>query len=800
MITVVINSIAYDVLQGYSVKKSVTEQLHSALVSFNYRGSKPAIKKYDIAKFENEDWLVSSVNTVWVGGGLYRCTLVLVELTFILEKSILSPCSFTNANDTLKMQIEKLFYKVETLKVGETPRFSLSSAFNSFLTGLAGEDFRFDERVTLREALDEMISAYGIRAYVEELNSEYSQVVIGYLDLNRKSNDVKTISGNIVAEEEVDSAEFYADEFDVKLENVYSKKKLVIQNDWQTLKPVEIGELEDTNLKIVTEMPIEEVISIKIKFWCSLFTYDEFVDGVEIPVNNVPVWLDITDLFVEQELFNAMSLDQQSSAIPYQRGATQISALVTYQPSFITYLKLDNYINAHSLEAIENYMSDNNIEYNSIKQHHISLGNDFDETLFKVDYVPILSIKFKQSKDKLNVDKKITSVINQTDRSVDIYRQSSSLRTLANLTGNIEKTKEVTVANVEDLLQLGDRVEDNFSLVALEYFRFKNFVRGVYTFAQNYEANTSARLSRERRLYNIPIDNLVNRPVLIKDNLLISTSSITHVAGAALSIDSVKLLVASINNKNHYIDRLLLKGRASGGVDYPTGTYYSIAFTGKPFGKSLVWQARTQDNFSVGLSTGKQVIGGREVHLNRYVNDLGELNVLSLVFINTNTDSMTFTNQLTIGNSLPLISSSLLSQYTKWQYSFTLERQVLKDRLETLEIIYQLEAKAIDDKLVIGNYLFEYMNLLPNKETASLRIWVSTDEVYNNNDVENCKGILTSGSYTPTVDELRIYTNYPDLINVKSWAIGTTDGKLLLAVNNNNQNINSIHFGISRNI
>ena len=68
--------------------------------------------------------------------------------------------SFTNKDDTLIQQLEKLLYKVEITST--SPRFTLSSDLKSRLANVPGEEFFFEPN-NLRNVLDEMLSVVGIR-------------------------------------------------------------------------------------------------------------------------------------------------------------------------------------------------------------------------------------------------------------------------------------------------------------------------------------------------------------------------------------------------------------------------------------------------------------------------------------------------------------------------------------------------------------------------------------------------------------------------------------------------------------
>lgn len=806
-----INQIEYqNYQQGYQIRDSLTNELHSAIITIESPNKLP-IKKFDIAEFEDKKWIVGGINTLLDGSG-YNVTITIFELTLYLEKFVLSPCSFTITQHTLLQQIEnKLFYKVEPLRVGETPRFKLTQRMKDFLNGKPGEDFIYTERMTLREIIDDMLSKYGVRAYVSDISYDFNEVYIDYLDLNFKTVDIKTLD-NISHEEDNESAEYYGDVFDVSVQNAQSKNKTIITDSWTTLKPIE-GTIADSNsVRLITSYNIEEILKVKVRLPVKIFW---LIPGT-ITTGSTDVILDcdITSMFVEKEIYDAMPKDVQEQHIPYARNTNSIGVLQTYKKLFLTRstfmgsAQLRTGLYGAIYDRVESWCTENGyLPYINPDEGiyypfetAVRAENVYETVLFQVVYNPYISFNFKQTKDMADVNKGIASVFNQTDRNVDIDRYSEVVRTVANMVGNKELIREVSVKNKNELLQLGSRIDDNFSLVSRSITIYDYEIKCIYTFIQNYQANVSARLSRERRLFNIPQEDLVHRNIIIKDNLLVSTSPINVANDSLLTNDELTYIVKSFfpySQDHGYIDKLLFRTKYGASV-FPDNGMYILNFNNFAIGKSLIWQAKMYDNYSVGLSTtSTKTWGGKVVHLNPYVFHTGEASTIELRFIKSRIDELNFSEQLDIGKTLPLVlqfNNISLHEFSKPN----IEYYVDKDRLEVLEIIYQLEANSYNDnKVVIGNYLMQFINLFKNKDIAEFKVWANPSGIYNSNDLNYCKGVVSS--YNLTIDEFgyKVSTDYPvELLD--SWAIGTTDGRLLLAVNNKKQPLNTIYFGLKR--
>lgn len=792
-----INEVNYKVQTGYQVRESLTNELDSCFVVLHLK-EKPDIKLYDIAEFYDKKRFVSIINFVRKKEG-YQANVTLSELTLILEKYILSPCSFTNMNDTLNDQIEKLFYKVEPLRVGETPRFKLEQELSNILASKPGEDFIYPERMTLREILDDMLSSLGYRAEVLDLTSDLSQIKIGYRDLNKKSSDIKSLT-KITAEDEFWSAEYYANELDVSLTNVQSRKRAEVIHDWQTLKPVEIENANDKNIKLVVDHPIEELTKVSVNYVLDVKYREAGVNDIK-DEKGLNFIFDITNLFLEKEIYDTLDVVQQQNYIPYVRGSNIIGVMDAYKLLFFNYSKLRNYLAPLTdIRAKEMIETKNGIVVDSIQ---FTLPNVADGMLFKVHYIPYLDINYKHSKDNDFLGKKITSVYNQTDRNLDLSKFTSLVRSLANRLGNREMTVGFIANETEQLLSLGDVIKDNYSLVSREYQVFNGFIKGQYTFFQNYDGNATARLSREKRLYNIPQEGLVDRKVVVKDNLLISTEPITAPVNSSLLPETLEIIVKSLegNPGSDYIDRILFQTRDKNNKYYPSNnSYFSLNFSSSVVGKSLIWQMRMQNNYSVGLSSSKRQWLGREVYLNPYVDNNGEFERLDFRLIKNDIEALSFSDRLVVGKTLPEIDLASYPDYIGKRYSSLTSGYnciVKKDRLEVLNFIYQLEAVPNED-IVVGTHFMEFINLLRNREYSTLKLYVSHDQIYNVNDVDRVKGFTLDSNYTFIVSGTTVSTNYQAEL-IQSWAIGTEDGRLLLAVNSKKRPLNKIYFGLSRN-
>jgi len=855
---------------GLTFKESLDGELDGLTVIYD-DFVKPPFNAHDIAIVNEKKWVVGSYHSelfARIPSKKYRTTLMLVELTKLLERYVIGPCSFTNPQDTLYMQFKKALSQAEVLRGSESDNFAYASAeFVSILGATPGEEFFFNSQMTLREVLDTMLSVLNYRVEVTDIYPN-GILVIGYRDLNKQSEDIKSL-GTIVNESENQSMEYLAGEYETVVRNALSKDRRVITEEWSTVKPTSLGVADSEGFRLVVSNPIEELKKVMIRWEasCQDTDYNEYFFTVD--------W-DITDLFVEQEIYDAMPLTEQEKHIPYARGTKEIGVLGTYKKLFFSFSKLRSYLKEHAYSYIIDYITTNygsNVSATEPMMFPFSIG---ETSLYQVSYVPYLDLHYSQTKENADLSVKSAMISNQQDEVVEIGRYANSLRTLANKLGNkiyevdvnlskiilaeetcptcngtgdgeireemcdvcngvghiienevpvlcgtcggdgkivyvddcklcggdgiiAESRPKTAEEMVDDLLKLGDRIEDDYTLISREYSIYNNFVKCHYVFIQHFSNVLTARLSRERRLYRIPIENIIDRDVLLKDYLILSSTK--DLKGDGILDESVvlprflKTFYNASDDEDTPVERLKFSTAE--------GSIFSLPLLATALGKIMHWQAQCYDNFSVGLSTGSQTIGGKVVYQNPYVDENGEFETLHFQLIKSRMDGFSYEDQLRIGQALPGLPFDLHTGYTKVDFTGGVKSiKIYKDRFERFGLSYQLEPmtkKTDADKIIIGDSFAKYSNLLFGKNETPLYVWTSQTETYRQSETKKCKGSKTP--YTPQID-LANYAVTASVIPqtaIKSWAIGDADGNLILAVNNNFAYA-YVYFTISRNV
>ena len=219
----------------------------------------------------------------------------------------------------------------------------------------------------------------------------------------------------------------------------------------------------------------------------------------------------------------------KQNTIYYERGQSSVNPNPTYKNIFFTQSIFTN--------LIGNYMWNNpskfpitvyGVEYIPHNVELTALITQITDTLYRAEYIPYIDAHSKIGKQNItNTILSKTSIYdNQSEKVIDLNRFGLNLYGKINRIGN----KELTIDTVENcfdkLLNVGD-IYDGFVVVSREYQIFREVVKVRYQLSKDYN-NISERIAinRERRLYNIPIENL-KRNVFIKDYILASTAELT---------------------------------------------------------------------------------------------------------------------------------------------------------------------------------------------------------------------------------------------------------------------------------
>lgn len=747
--------------------QTITEQNGIYRVLDNPTPGYYTLKKIDFVKYfltaEERISMVTKAPPI-----IYLHQLVLVECTKYLEKIMVNNLCLTNKNDTLKQQIEKALINCMLLEAGSSPVFSLSSELVAFLGDTPGEDFFFD-KATLREILDEMLSVKNARVYIEKI-TDFDNIVISYVDMNA-TGEMVTFDKMVNIERRNDGEMHHGQ---LSINGANSILNRPISHGWSALKTTE-ATLTSENATIATEFPIERITYFKIL--CDAVVKTGPTDN-EVTANIEEV--DITDYVYDLESFKTLPTSggndpHQQNSIYYTRGTNLINTEARSKLLFFTVTNIQ--------KAAESALK--KIYSNAAR---ITFERSFLDYLIYLVYYPYIDAH--GTVYKLNLEKENTSRLTipdtQSEKLINLERYGMNLLGKSTRLGNDLYEIDDIVKSPDELKKVGQKTSDNYVIYKREVSFFNDYAKVRYSLSKNYNnLNEKIGINREKRIYDIPLTGFKNE-LIIKEFVLLTILNEHQgqpTSTGSLSDDGLALLTGAHAFSDSINNYILLETITNDGVKGPfelnAGTYIlgnAIHFVGTCF-----------DNYSVGPSIGSQIIGGKKVIYNPYVdNSKGEFTKFKTRLVRTK-------NPI---HQKDITKARLLPKTEYSYYSNTLiepvEYNYKKDAFQHIGINYQLEIRPVigQDKFIIIGRKFIERNGLTDigirtfhaSDNLAIKIYAST-ELYGSFENIKAKGTVQPGMSLDIGSNSISITGSLTLSNAKSLAIADNDGNLYFAIN-----------------
>lgn len=302
-------------------------------------------------------------------------------------------------------------------------------------------------------------------------------------------------------------------------------------------------------------------------------------DNAYNPTMQLYIPVDITEYVVEKSRFDTMPLSEQKKHLYFIRGQRGIYGLFDRYKSGLTGLFSNTAIKEIANDIGNNYpalTSSNsdgvidwseyglnmlygrdysqssdwsnvanitNLKLGTFKQNmairllpiatnesvFVSEENAYKECLFSVEYQPYVDSVVKIEKE-VSVDARsenLCVIKNQSDRTIDAVKYYDSQQALINRMGNKEMFIDcmidltATYSHLKSLWDLGDYMTLNGTNWTITQRTLENYnenkLKVRYTLSKEFNAsNVDIQVNRDKRLYGIPLDNYVNRYIIIK--------------------------------------------------------------------------------------------------------------------------------------------------------------------------------------------------------------------------------------------------------------------------------------------
>lgn len=747
---------------------------------------------------------------------VYRHTIVALEPTKYLEKITLSNQTFTNTNDTLIEQIEKLLINTEVLRSNEMPRFRMSDSLKTFLLGVPGEDFIMTTP-TLREALDMMLSVINSRARVVKIEN-FNDIEIDYEDLNSTTEIVNAFQ-KLISEGKNQDIEYYSGSIETYAQNALSSEEYLVTQDFNVFKSRDGGVLTKDNAMILTEFAVDYIKNFIVKCKCNnqYGRYNE--KGVWETLTSKTIWMEVnlSNYLIDQELydqldeatlFNKFNFDK-SVAIPYNRGSTEIQVLKTTRRIFFNPMNIESAIK----RELSSYGNDTN-------RYILDAYFDWKNVIYALVYIPFRDVHLRI--DKPNSLSKTTMFDSQSDKAIDVVRYGANLEGKIKRLGNQVLVNDTIIKSYSYLRKLGEAISDNFVLINRSYIVYNKCIQVKYTFSKDYNnINEKIGINRERRLYSIPLD-YVDRDLLLKKyicfgttipdtskkvpgmflqgfvNILIGGSSIPEEVFREDQYNG--FMYANANWLGERITKAIVTTSPDKYEPNPRFGPYELTTASYATNKSLVFQFKFQDSYSVNNSLGKNVIGGKKLVLNPYVDDNGEYNKLYFglsTFDVGYDEEVNASIELERARKLPLRDDMVFPLYYQDDYNQVINNRLpifisesiktRHDRYSRDSLTYQVDLVSLDDVVIIGKALAKY-NRLVRIGFKQVKLYGSIKNYHDGDFLADLTSVLGTVSLVRETKYYKISLNFtrPLEINEVSWVLADENKEIYIASNDPN--------------
>lgn len=685
---------------------------------------------------------------------------------------------------TIKDSINLLLNTCETLRMSETPKFSIANIDDSIgksddykeqiikILNMESPEFYFS-KMSLFEALKT------IGDYCHFIPRIKNKKV--YLDLLGRTDKIKNSLEDYCSYELSQTSNEFCSKLDSQVNNLVNLDDEAqgsittpFNNGYKTLR-TDIGEviIGEDNIIIPTEYPIEKVVKLEIGY---------LSDGTYVG--------DITPYVYEDAEYQTLSSYEdifpisKMYAIKYTQGQPNITGLSFQRQNVIS-------------DAFEG-IAIKNIIYRKINETPNWWKNlfDFENTLqlqYRLTYIPNTSTRITQSKAyKSSINKTVALAYNQSASKLSSNAYGENLKGQVLKLGNVEKRKMYILPTLDLIPECGMLFDDDYyiSIVKCEYY--PNFIKCELGLSKHYN-NKSAyvEVNSQIRFYEISEKIAVDRFIVYEDycevgydnktdNLsLITNDGLTHFANAFVD-----------NFKGNEIS--LVKTQGFDRFNEPLKEYV-LPTISLGIGNSLLFEFHYEDNYSAGSSSfydGKNKVQ----QMQKYCDLYGEIETLQLKYGKNNKVYGDYESAVNLGNSLP--NSTYVDDITEY-FSTGEDRIVIKkDNREIPHFTYQIHFVSNNNDIIIGSGLARKSTFVTS-ETMNYKLYLLKNKINKFESEIDLTNATLCDKISTTIDYENKKVKLNDIVaplssdSWKSWVIVQTYNNKNDLIIGENKNIQS---------
>lgn len=574
--------------------------------------------------------------------------------------------------------IERALTIAETLREGDTPRFTLNAEQAAQFESIETPEFNFTQS-TLREILQE------VGRYVHGEPRLRDNVI--YYDMYGSDEPTDVYYANYAAQSFQQTVERYATNLDSNVDNFvnalgYARGVIVepYSGAYKTVQTETLyARITEDNMMISTKYPIRGITSVK----CGL------VNG------SVPA-ADITPYIVESSEYNRMSSyselypDSKAYALYYTVGERNIYGLgFKYQGDWITGGAFAEYAIVNILRAATG---------TSVTP------NDYPLLAFEVTYEPIFPARVQQSKSCiLDLKKQRTIAYNQGQNVIETHYYGENMKGVIARLGNVDRTLTFVQRGLPSLPKIGTIYEDDYYVSAVAAEMHPTYTKVSIALSQDFNRYSDyVGISSTKRFYEVSERQAYDSHIAYRDYVIIGDAA--QNAGDALFDVTDLSEIFTQSGSMEPLSLLLAQGEDAGGNALPE---IALPLNVAAMGNAALITTKYDDNYSAGNNSTYQSEGNVTGYFTNgvaYSDVHGNIEYLHLNYYTGGTVPTSQEQQNQIGLSLP--DATYVDGVGK-AYISTGSRPlwVKKGSTEILSLPYQMDFVTNRRNIVVGSAL-----------------------------------------------------------------------------------------------
>lgn len=521
--------------------------------------------------------------------------------------------------------IERALTIAETLREGDTPRFTLNAEQAAQFESIETPEFNFTQS-TLREILQE------VGRYVHGEPRLRGNVI--YYDMYGSDEPTDVYYANYAAQSFQQTVDRYATNLDSNVDNFvnalgYARGVIVepYSGAYKTVQTETLyARITEDNMMISTKYPIRGISSVK----CGL------VNG------SVPA-ADITPYVVESSEYNRMSSynelypDSKAYALYYTVGDRNIYGLGFKIPN-VTNGVFSDFAIVNILRAATG---------TSVTP------NDYPLLAFEVTYEPIFPARVQQSKSCiLDLTKQRTIAYNQGQNVIETHYYGENMKGVIARLGNVDRTLTFVQRGLPSLPKIGTIYEDDYYVSAVAAEMHPTYTKVSIALSQDFNRYSDyVGISSTKRFYEVSERQAYDSHIAYRDYVIIGDAA--QNAGDALFDVTDLSEIFSQSGSMEPLSLLLAQGEDAGGNALPE---IALPLNVAAMGNAALITTKYDDNYSAGNNSTYQSEGNVTGYFTNgvaYSDVHGNIEYLHLNYYTGGTVPTSQDQQNQIGLSLP---------------------------------------------------------------------------------------------------------------------------------------------------